>query len=255
MYHHHTYHHHAYHSTYYRSAGIGFQCGICGRFSRAQQRVPQCGVCMIPICTTCNRSGFCAKHFDALTPEDKTQAQVTSNKMKQSQYVFIGGMVIGLIAFMSIIPLMASTSWYGGFNVGFFITPFVIFSVLMIGGSAYFQTTTRRGWQTLQAIGQKYRTGQETAVNPPPFPTMGPQGAYFAPQPTYPSQTTFAPAPAPYAPPPQQPPMQSSPSVTPPPKPEEGAQRKPTTPRFCPYCGCNLAPAAQFCSNCGSALK
>jgi hypothetical protein len=247
--------HHTYHNTYYRSAGIGFQCGICGRFSRAQQRVPQCGVCMIPLCTNCNRFGFCPKHFEALTPEDQTQAQATSNKMKQSQYIFIGGMVIGIIAFMATIPLMISTSWYGGFNMGFIFLPFVFFMVCIIGGSVYFQHTTRRGWETLQAIGQKYRTGQETPVGLPSFPTMGPQGACFPPQPTYPSQAMFTQTPAPYAPAPQQPPVQSPTTVAPAPKPLEDAPPKTPATRFCPYCGCNLNPAAQFCSNCGSAVK
>ncbi len=272
-------HYHHYHTTYYHSAAVGYQCGICGRYARAQQRVPQCGVCMIPLCKACNRFGFCAKHFETLSPEDQTRAQAVSLKMKKSIYVFVVGMVIGFAAFMIGIPIGVTSSIHGGNIYSMFAWIFVpmgIFMAFTIGGAIYYQITLKRGYQTLQEIGAKYRTGQETPMGQGPIPAIGLQGPYFPPQPgvpgqpyyssqtnapaqqyfpsqpARPAQPIYTPPPAPAAPqPPVQPPAPATPLQDPY---ADSTSNKPVI-RYCPYCGCNLSPNAQFCSNCGSTVK
>jgi hypothetical protein len=230
-----------YYPAYGRSNSMGYQCGICGRFARAQQRVPQCGVCLIPICNSCNHSGFCTAHFSVLSPEDQLQARYISEKIKRSQQIMIAGVLIGLAVFMLAIPLSITSSFHSSYIfTGFFVAMF-FFMGLVIGGAIYFQTTQKRGWDKLQEIGLKYRTGGEISPNGTTYPAVRPPGSYFPTQPTFPSQVTFAP-------PPTQPVAEKSAM------PAEPPASSPAT-RFCPFCGCNLAPDAKFCSNCGSALK
>jgi len=238
-----------YYTGYGRSYGMGYQCGICGRFARAQQRVPQCGVCMMPLCNNCNRFGFCATHFAILSPEDQSLARSISDKMKRSQHVMIAGMLIGFAVFMLAIPLSITSSFHSSFSyifAGIFV-PMFLFMGLMVGGAIYFQTTHKRGWDKFQEIGRRYRTGGETSPSGTIYPAVRPPGSYFPSQPTYPFQPTF-PSQAIFAPPPTQP-VSEKPAL-----PTEPPASSPAT-RFCPYCGCNLAPDAKFCSNCGSALK
>ncbi len=243
------------HSYYSRSYAVGYQCGICGRYARAQQRVPQCSVCLIPLCPNCNQSGFCAKHFAALSPADQAQAHATFLKTKRALRIFVIGMVVGFASFFIAILFAVTSPIHGGGLppvLASIFVPLGIFMALVIGGSVYYQVTMKRGYQELQQIGQKYRTGQDHLPGSALFPPAYPQGTYIAPQPTYPSQVMFAPPPAP-APP--QPPVPPSPPVDTSPDPQPAALPTKAAARYCPFCGCTLSSTAQFCTNCGSALK
>ncbi len=208
----------------FRPTGIEFKCGNCGRFSRAQARVPQCGVCNIPLCTTCNRSGFCAKHFETLTPDDQTIVRAIFLKMKQSLYMLIIGVAVSMVAITVGVPLSVTFGSPGG-NPFLFPIIFMVlstFSTLAFCGAIYHRSIIKRVWDTVQEIGQKYRTGSESLVVSPPQ-----------------SVALIAP-------------------VSPPPLEDSISPDNSLSTPHCPYCGSTLRPttcAAQICSNCGSTIS
>jgi hypothetical protein len=152
-------------STDNRSVALGYQCGICGRLSHAQRRFPQCGVCGIPLCTTCNRFGFCAKHFEMLKPAEQMQAQQTFLKMKRVDNVFVGVLLIGLIAIGVGFPVTVVSSSRWTVPPEFFsgvLIAFIAYVLFLIIYPTYNRIITRRGLATFQEIGQSFRPQQET---------------------------------------------------------------------------------------------
>jgi hypothetical protein len=221
----------------YSRGYLSFQCGICGRFSRAQNRVPQCMVCMRPLCNDCIRAGFCAEHFAQLTPEDQALATQLYSKLQASRRVWIltsvFGFIIFMVAILSITLIPFNTYVYNSTNPYDFIdfTPFlIIFPMILLfactfGGIFYYTRVTRATWRQLDLIGSKYRTPSNYHYTAPPW--NSPNTATNAPF------GPLGPSAAPPSPPLAQPKAQI---------------------QFCPHCGNRVTPSTQYCPSCGGAL-
>jgi hypothetical protein len=142
-------------------------------------------------------------------------------------------LVVGFVAILVGMPVGAIPIFQGGHADMFwwFAVPMNVFLLSSFSGIFYFQLTTRRGSKILQGIGQKYQSGQDTSIRSPPLTAIGAQGESFGPQ-TVPPATPVSPSLA------------------------QNTAALPDLPstRICPYCGSNLPPTAQYCSNCRSTI-
>ncbi len=208
--------------AYSRRSYIHFQCGICGRMTRAEQRVPQCMVCMLPLCDGCNHSGFCRTHFHLLSPGDQALATQQYDKMVTSKRVMLGcvfgGMIIFLMVMFGGMSLSFSHMYSSTYSPVFILLPLIIFLPLIVGGAGYYQVTIKKTWQFLEEIGRKYKGLGEA-----------PLGAPFSPLP------------------PQQPVQPATPFSTP--------SVDPLQTRFCAQCGAPWVPGARFCRYCGQGIE
>ncbi len=205
--------------AYSRRSYINFQCGICGRLARADQRVPQCMVCMVPLCDACNHSGFCRTHFALLSPEDQNLATEQYNKMVTSKRVMIGSVFGGLLIFIVAMVLgpMSYSYRHPSFTPVFILMPMLIFIPLVIGGAGYYQVTIKKTWRFLGKIGLKYKGPAEAPLGAPLWPRSPPQPVSF--------ETP-----------------DSAQSVA---LPQAG---------FCSHCGAAWVPGARYCPYCGQSV-
>ncbi len=146
---------------------ISYRCGVCGRSTWATRSVPQCGVCSTTLCKTCNRFGFCVKHFSVLTLEDQRWARATALKKVLVKVLLagIGIIVIGLgIAWRSdLLP------FYDKNIPSILISNLGTLGVLfgcVIGAGFYLQAITRRAEDVVQGIGHEYLSGNYNSEQP-----------------------------------------------------------------------------------------
>ncbi len=144
---------------------ITYRCEICGRSAWARGRVPQCGVCNAPLCKRCNRYGFCATHFKALTLEDQRWAKATALKKKLA-YSFSFGLGVILIGIL-VIWRVDIISWSN------FVSFLPLIGVLLggvVGLAIYLKIITRRATDITQGIAHNYLSGEQTETSIAPQP-------------------------------------------------------------------------------------
>ncbi len=111
------------------------------------------------LCGNCFRSGFCAKHYDLLSPEDQAAARATLETMKRSKRLFwvgtISALVVSGVLFAILISEMFSTPQEEEKVLTAILA--VIFSGFACFTVLYNLSITKKGWEKFHAIGQKYK--------------------------------------------------------------------------------------------------
>ncbi len=119
-----------YTTDYYNTHQVIKQiCDICGEEQFSEIIMEKCIICDQNICSSCNAHGFCGKHYNSLTLEEKQKIEIQEIQIhKKSNRYFLEIFGLSLLLFIGFIMLALSktVSWMFFISWILILAPFIV---------------------------------------------------------------------------------------------------------------------------------
>lgn len=213
-------------SSYSGRYGGSYRCGACGHTAYANQKIPQCPVCNLPLCGECGKYVFCPGHYSQLTQQDQSwifQQALKSKQLTRRMKLGIILPIVLLIGFFISIPIVIIAT-DSPFYV-FFMFP--VFLVLIISVLSVVIPLSRHQQQMKDEVRLIVQRNWNRLK--PSQPAQMPNASLYSTstQPTHIATPTSI----------------------------ETSVNQSSETRFCVYCGFENPTTHQFCGKCGKALE